>query len=124
MANVLLLDDEEAIRLPAARYFRTLGHEVDMARSAEEALALLSDRDYDLAILDLRLGTAGNEGLDVLREIRRGARETRVVVLSAYVSTEVEAEARELGADGVLAKPQPLPILAHYALSLAGARRG
>jgi CheY-like chemotaxis protein len=122
--QVLLLDDEEAILLPTARYFRSLGCTVDMAREPEEAEALVSHRRYDLAILDLRVTRfGGTEGLEVLREIRRRDHATSVIVLSAYISPEVEEEARALGADSVIRKPQPLPHLAHLAFALMGGTR-
>jgi CheY-like chemotaxis protein len=122
--QVLLLDDEEAILLPTARYFRSLGCTVDTAREPEEAEALISHRRYDLAILDLRIVRfSGTEGLEVLREIRRRDHGTSVIVLSAYISPEVEEEARALGADSVIRKPQPLPELAHLAFALMGATR-
>jgi CheY-like chemotaxis protein len=117
--HVLLLDDEEAILLPTAKYFRGLGWSVDFAREAEEGEALISHRHYDLAILDVRVTRfGGTGGLEVLREIRRRDHRTSVIVLSAYMSPEVEAEARRLGAAAVLRKPQPLPALAHLALTL------
>ena len=120
--HLLLLDDEEAILLPTAAYFRGLGFTVDMAREPEEAEALVHHGRYDLAILDLRVSQyGGTEGLDVLREIRRCDRATIVIVLSAYISAEVEAEGRALGASAVLRKPQPLPDLAHLAFVLMGA---
>ena len=119
--HVLLLDDEAAVLLPTARYLRGLGCTVDEAREPEEARALVLHRRYDLAILDLcvtRFG--GTEGLEVLREIRRRDHRTSVILLSAYISPEVEDEAKALGADGVLRKPQPLPELAHLAFALMG----
>jgi CheY-like chemotaxis protein len=120
--QVLLLEDEEAILHPVGTYFRALGCSVDLAREPEEAAALVSHRHYDLAILDLRVTRfGGTEGLEVLREIRRRDHATSVIVLSAYISLEVEEEARALGADGVLRKPQPLPDLAHLAFALMGA---
>jgi DNA-binding response OmpR family regulator len=122
--HVLLLDDEESILLPTAIYFRRHGCEVDTAREPEEAEALIQHRSYDLAILDLRVGAVGGAaGLEVLREIRRHDEATSVIVLSAYISSEVEAEAWALGADSVLSKPQPLPDLAQLALALIGSKR-
>lgn len=119
---VLLLDDEEAILAPTAKYFRSLGFTVDTAREPEEAEALVRHRSYDVAVIDLRLNAYGGaEGLEVLREIRQRRLPTRVIVLSAYVSPEVSAEAHALGADGVLRKPQPLPELAHLAFALLAA---
>jgi DNA-binding response OmpR family regulator len=121
---VLILDDEEAILLPTAQYFRRLGCTVDVAREAEEAEALVSDRRYDLAILDLRITRfGGREGLEVLREVRRRSQGTSVILLSAYISSEAEAEARALGAGAVLRKPLPLPDLAQIAFALMEARR-
>jgi CheY-like chemotaxis protein len=118
------MDDEEAILVPTARYFRALGCTVDMAREAEEAEALISHRRYALAILDLRVNRFGGaDGLEVLREIRRRDHGTSVVLLSAYVSHDVEEEARALGVDAVLRKPQPLPQLAQLALALMGTKR-
>jgi CheY-like chemotaxis protein len=122
--RVLLLDDEEAVLVPTARYFRGLGCAVDVAREPEEAEALVHHRRYDLAILDLRVTRfGGTEGLEVLREIRRRDHKTSVILLSAYISPEVEEEARSLGADGMLRKPQPLPDLAHLAFALMGTPR-
>jgi DNA-binding response OmpR family regulator len=123
--HILLLDDEEPILLPTARYFRGLGFPVDVARTRAEAESLLSRRRYHLAILDLRIsGRAGAEGLEVLRAIRRRDHSTSVIILSGYISPEVEARARALGADSVLAKPQPLPALALLGFSLMRAMRG
>ena len=120
---VLLLDDEESILQPTATYFRSHGCEVDSAREPEEAEALVLHRSYDLVILDLRVGVGGAAGLEVLREIRRHDEATSVIVLSAYISSEVEAEAWALGADSVLSKPQPLPDLAQLALALMESKR-
>ena len=119
--RVLLLDDEESILLPTAAYFRSRGCEVDTAREPEEAEALVQHRGYDLAILDLRVNAVGGAaGLEVLRELRRQDDTTHVIVLSAYISSEVEEEAWALGASSVLCKPQPLPGLADLAFSLMG----
>ena len=119
--RVLLLDDEESILLPTAAYFRSRGCEVDTAREPEEAEALVQHRGYDLAILDLRVAAVGGAaGLEVLRELRRQDDTTHVIVLSAYISSEVEEEAWALGASSVLCKPQPLPGLADLAFSLMG----
>lgn len=120
--RILLLDDETAILIPMARYFRNLGFTVDTAAEAEEAEALISHRRYDLAILDLRLtGFADAAGLAVLQEVRRRNSKTGVIILSACISDLVEEEAQRLGADAVLRKPLPLPKLAELALTLMGA---
>jgi CheY-like chemotaxis protein len=116
--RILLLDDERAILVPIARYFRHLGCLVETAQAAEEAIALIREGCYDLALLDVRLSRLGGaEGLEVLRELRKSGGGTRVIMLSAYVSPEVEEEALRVGADAVLRKPQPLADLAKLAFA-------
>lgn len=105
---VLIVDDEEPQLFAMARYFRRIGCEVVTASRKAEAEVLLGKRGYDLVILDLALTSGGREGLDLLCEVRRGDRRTPVMVLSALIGPEVERQARKLGADAVLTKPQPL----------------
>lgn len=119
--KILIVDDDPAISAPMARYFRGLGHTVDVALEAEEAGALLSFGRYDAAILDLRLTNLGGaEGLALLQEIRERDHRSTVVVLSAYISAEARAEAVRRGANHVLQKPHALPDLARRVLEAAG----
>ncbi|HEX6202533.1 MAG TPA: response regulator, partial [Thermoanaerobaculia bacterium] len=89
---------------------------------------LLAAGSFAVAVVDLRLSPADEgSGLELVRRIRRDSPETRVVLLTAYGSSTIEAEARRLGVDSLLAKPQPLLQLAERLRALldgAGARRG
>ena len=118
--RLLLVDDEEAILRPMAKYFRELGCTVVPARDAAEAKRALARDGFDLIILDIRLAPHERGGLDVLRALQFAPPPPFVVVMSAYVSHEVEAEALRLGAKAVLRKPQPLAKLARTAFSLVG----
>jgi DNA-binding response OmpR family regulator len=120
--RLLLLDDEDAIRVPVSRYFRNMGWSVVAAQEPEEAEALLEHRRFDLVILDLWVTRFGTEGLEVLRSLRKRDPWTPVIVMSAHVTEEVEAEARSCGADAVLRKPLPLPDVAQVAIALRDAR--
>lgn len=124
--TILIVDDDAAISAPLAKYFRALGHTVDVAAEAEEAGALMMFRRYDAAILDLRLTNLGGaEGLTLLNEIRERDAHTTVLVLSAYISREARAEALKRGANAVLQKPHPLADLARCLLGeSAGAAEG
>ena len=102
-------------------YFATKGYAVDCARETAEAEALLHENDYALAILDLRLsGTHGAEGLDLIDSVRARSPRTRIILLTAYGSREIEAEARRRGADAFLQKPKPLAEVAQIASGLIG----
>ena len=122
---VLVVDDDQAVALPIARYFRGLGWSADVASEREEAEALAAHRRYDLAILDLHLAPWGGAGgLEVLDEIGETSPSTAVVMLSGHFSDDAAREAERRGARAVLAKPQPLPELARLASALLEAPRG
>ncbi len=120
------MDDEEPILFAMREYFTTKGYVVDCARETREAQALLAEHeDYSLAILDLRLtGTHGAEGLDVIELVRAQSPRTRIILLTAYGSREIEAEALRRGADAFLHKPKPLSEVARIASGLMASGQG
>jgi two-component system, NtrC family, response regulator AtoC len=70
-------------------------------------------------IQDLRLTmTTNHDGLDMIRIIRERNPQTRIIVLTAYGSAEVEDEARRCGADAFLRKPKPLSQVAQVVQGL------
>ena len=72
-----------------------------------------------VVIQDLRLTmTSNQEGLDMIRMIRQNNPQTRIVVLTAYGSAEIEDEARRCGADAFLRKPKPLSQVAQVVQGL------
>lgn len=119
--RILVVDDEEPILFAMRDYFSSMGYEVACASEKEEAEAMLSTYPYDLMFADLRLsGLEGHQGLELVSFARANWPSLRIVVLTAYGSPEVEARARELGADSFLHKPQPLSSLAAIAADLMG----
>ena len=120
-SRILIVDDEEPILFAMREYFAAHGFSVDCARETAEAESLLAHKDYAVAILDLRLsGTRGAEGLDLVASVRAISPATRIILLTAYGSREIEAEARRLGADAFLHKPKPLAEVAQIASGLMG----
>ena len=90
-------------------YFTLQGYKVDIARELEEAERLVETTDYQVVIQDLRLGPAQKpDGLEVIKFIRGQNPHTRIIVLTAYGSAEMEKEALRCGADAFLRKPKPL----------------
>ena len=109
MPRLLIVDDEESICFSMSEYFSLHGFKVDTAREVEEAEKLLEVQDYKVIIQDLRLGTTRNsDGLDIIKMVRDQKRPAKIIVLTAYGSTDVEDEARRCGADAFLRKPKPL----------------
>lgn len=119
--SLLVVDDEAVITFALRQYFGALGFVVECAAEQEEAIAMLSTRDYDVVIADLRLTGAGSEeGLDVVRFARSRSCTTAVVLLTAYGSPTVMNRARECGSDLLLQKPQALPEIARAVYQLLG----
>jgi len=109
MLGMLIVDDEGSICFSMSEYFGLHGYRVDTARDLDEAERLIESTDYEVAVLDLRLGLAHTaDGLEVIKLLRDRRPETRIVVLTAYGSAEMEDEARQLGAHAFLRKPKPL----------------
>lgn len=119
MPRLLIVDDEEAICFSMSEYFSLHGYKVDTARDMEEAETLLGSSEYKVVIQDLRLSLTNNsDGLEMIRTIREHNPQTRIIVLTAYGSAEVEDEARRCGADAFLRKPKPLSQVAQVVQGL------
>ena len=122
-ARILIVDDEELIVLAMRKYFTGLGYAVDSAYELEEAQALLGHYKYDLVIADLRLtGIGGVEGLQIVADVHQKCASTRVILLSAYGTPEIERESYQRGADAFLHKPKAMMEIAHVAVNLLDAR--
>jgi DNA-binding response OmpR family regulator len=117
--RLLIVDDEESICFSMSEYFSLHGYKVDTARELEEAEKLIESIEYKVVIQDLRLGTTHSpDGLDIIKLIRAQNSQTRIIVLTAYGSTEVENEAKRRGADAFLRKPKPLSQVAQVVQGL------
>ena len=123
IVHLLIVDDEEAIRFSMSEYFTHHGFNVDTAQELEEAEELLGKNTYEVVIQDLRIGPRHREGLEIIKLIRERNPETRIVVLTAYGSSEVEDEVRRSGADAILRKPKPLSQVAQVIQGLVESRR-
>ncbi|PYQ15730.1 MAG: response regulator [Acidobacteria bacterium] len=117
--RLLIVDDEEGIVVTMKEYFETYGHQVDVARGREEAESFLDAGSYSLMIADLRLHPIREaDGLDLLALVRERFPRTRVVIFTGYATPEVVGEARRLGADAFLQKPQALSDVARVVFAL------
>jgi two-component system NtrC family response regulator len=104
--RILIVDDEESMRLLLARILTTgLGVEITLAGTCEEALRLAGNYAYDAILLDLRMPGIG--GYEVLREIRRASPNsaTPVIVVSVLSDTETKDRCAKAGASAYLVKP-------------------
>jgi NtrC-family two-component system response regulator AlgB len=101
--RVLVIDDEQNIRATLALCLEQIGCRVAAVATADEALAALDRRPFDLAFLDLRLGEAS--GLDLLPRLLERSPQLAVIVVTAYATFETAVEAVKRGARDYLPKP-------------------
>jgi ActR/RegA family two-component response regulator len=117
--RLLVVDDEQSICFSMEEYFTHHGFKVETANGVEQAVRMIKAGNYEVIIQDLRLGTTKNpDGLEIIRLAHEHNPETRIVVLTAYGSMEVEKEAKAFGADAFLRKPQPLSQVAQVVRGL------
>lgn len=109
--RLLVVDDEESLRITTAAIFENEGYLVDTASSGDEAIELLSKKDYDLVLTDLHM--EGGDGLSVLSSIRRQAPLTISVVLTGFASVESAIAALQEGAYDYLVKPCDIESMKH-----------
>jgi DNA-binding response OmpR family regulator len=102
--QTLVVDDDEGIRFFRASTLQRAGHSVTTATSGEEALELLRDTAFDLAILDLKLG-GRVDGLRVLGAVKWRWPGTATIILTAHASLDSMLAAIREGVDGYLLKP-------------------
>lgn len=100
--KILLVDDEEVIRLSFKRELQRY-YEVTAASSYEEALGQLSEKRFDLLITDLVM--PGLDGLQLLKKAKSNSPEMQGIIITAYGETRAVIDAIRTGADDFLLKP-------------------
>jgi len=106
MATVLIADDHAMVRAGLRRWLeqdRTVDS-VGEAASGAETLQRLREAKWDLVVLDINM--PDRSGIDIMRHIRTGHPETRVLVISAFSEKQYAVYALRAGAAGYLAKDQ------------------
>ena len=102
VASILLVEDDDATRGAIATFLRAHAHEVEEAADAGSAMHAWQARRPDIIVLDL--GLPDQDGLTVIRAIRREAT-TPILVLSARDRESDKVAALDLGADDYVTKP-------------------
>lgn len=104
MVRTLIVDDDEKIRFVLTETLQGMGHSVVTAPSGEDALECLRHTNFDLAILDLRLG-GRVDGLRVLEGIKWRWPSTATIILTGHGSLDSAMAAIREGIDAYMLKP-------------------
>jgi signal transduction histidine kinase len=101
--QILIADDEDPLRMTVAAWLSDEGFEVEEAPDGVEAIKKVQSKDFDIAILDIKM--PGANGLEVLRYIKKNSAQTEVVMMTGMSDVSMAVEAMKLGAKEYLTKP-------------------
>jgi DNA-binding response OmpR family regulator len=101
--RVLLVEDDAGIGLGVETALLQAGYAVDWLRDGQMASTALRTTSFDLVLLDL--GLPQRHGLEVLRDYRRGAGKTPVIILTARDDVQDRIAGLDAGADDYIVKP-------------------
>ena len=101
--QLLVVEDDPAVRGAVERALRAAKHEVTTASDGQRGLDLASTRPFDAVVLDLGLPTI--DGLEVCRRLRTAGNQVPVLVLTARSAIADRVEGLDAGADDYLVKP-------------------
>jgi DNA-binding response OmpR family regulator len=122
MTRVLVADDSETVLLMLERRLEMSGYEVLTARDGEEVLEMLERHrdgaEPDLILLDAMMPKLS--GVDALKRLRESGYRMPVLMISAHLDAQQPDRMREIGADGVVAKPFEWEVLIERIEELAG----
>jgi DNA-binding response OmpR family regulator len=102
--RVLVIEDHAGLAKNVARALReSAAYAVDISSDGQDGLFMAQSNPYDLIVLDLMLPRL--DGIEVLRQIRKGAIQTPVLILTSRDDKEMTVALLEAGADDYLSKP-------------------
>jgi two-component system, NtrC family, response regulator AtoC len=103
MRRVLVVDDEENLRVVLRTFLKRNGYQVEVADNGEVALEMVESFGPDFILTDVRMPKMG--GLDLLSTLKAKGNEATVIVMSAYGNFELALEAMQAGAYDYVQKP-------------------
>ena len=124
--RVLIVDDEESIRVSLAEALSDDSTEVLTAANGGDAMQILASEVIDLILLDQKLKESGEDGIELLREIRKVYPEVVPIMMTAYGRIDSAVEATKLGCFQYITKPldvTQLKLLISSALSTSRLQR-
>lgn len=114
--SILVVDDEENFLILVKWFLRDRGFDIATTPSAEESLDLVRRRNFDVALLDIRLGEV--DGLSLLESLIARQPGIKVIVMTAYPTVSCVRQAFDKGASRFFTKPVDLKELSETIKSL------
>jgi CheY-like chemotaxis protein len=102
-AKILVVDDEEVVRLSIRKALKKENYNIDDVSSAADAINSLEQNHYDIVLTDLMMPEM--DGMQLLEHIRKQDRQMRVIMVTGYATMSIAMKALKLGAFDFIAKP-------------------
>ncbi|MDD5759108.1 MAG: response regulator [Desulfobulbaceae bacterium] len=101
--KILYVEDEDVAREQMVHILKRRAKELFVARNGHEGLALFREHGPELVLTDIRM--PGMDGLAMVKEMRRGCRDTKIIMTTAFTDLQYMMEAIDLGVDQYVVKP-------------------
>jgi DNA-binding NtrC family response regulator len=119
--RLLIVDDELSVRDSLNKWFREEGYEVGTAENANDALLRLAEKEWDIALLDIKM--RGIDGIELQRRIHELSPELLCIMMTGYASVETAVTALKNGAYDYVTKPLDPDEIAHLVEKAMSHRR-
>jgi len=101
--RMLIVDDELSVRDSLGKWFREEGYEVGTAEDASQALLLLAQQKWDVALIDIKM--RGTDGIELQRRMHEIEPSLIAIIMTGYASVETAVAAMKNGAHDYVTKP-------------------
>ena len=109
MSTVLIIDDDDQLRISFEKILVEEGYKVKTAASGEAGIAQIKKKIPDLVVLDVKL--PGMNGIETLNAIQKVDNRLQVIIMTAFGSTDTAIEATKQGAFDYIIKPFDIPTM-------------
>lgn len=101
--RILVLDDEEIVRVSCKKCLIPEGYDVDVAANGVEGLSMTENNRYDVILTDLKMPDM--DGMEFLAKVKERHPDTKVIMITGYSTVEHAVKAMRMGAYNYIEKP-------------------
>src|SRR3984885_4818494 len=106
MSNILIIDDEKAIRKTLSEILSYEGYKIDEAGDGEEGLKKFREKEYDVILCDIKMPKI--DGIEFLERTKETNPDVPIIMISGHGNIETAVEAVKKGAYDYISKPPDL----------------